>query len=102
MSEALKKGTRIEARLALLSYNIDKENAHIDIKDLEICRKCPSKWCVHSCPAGVYQYAEDGAITWNYENCVECGACQYICPFLNIDCDPTLKRGGFGAQYSYG
>ena len=57
--------------------------------------------CTTVCPAKVYEW--EGAhkkIIVNYENCIECGACRMLCPFLNIDCD--WPRGGFGVAYKYG
>lgn len=92
----------IEERLGLVIYEVDKENKHIEIKDVNVCLKCPKKWCVYLCPANVYQPSSEGGIKWNYENCIECGSCSYICPYQNIECDATLKRGGFGISYRYG
>ncbi len=90
----------VEERLGLLYYNIDPQYSHIEIKDPDLCRRCEEKWCTHLCPAKVYEPSEDGGITYNFENCIECGAAPYICPYGNIEWRPP--RGGFGVRYRYG
>jgi ferredoxin like protein len=91
----------VEAKLGLLQWKKAPES-HITIKDPEICAtKCPDKPCTTVCPAKVYEWeADHKKIIVNYENCIECGACRMLCPFLNIDCD--WPRGGFGVAYKYG
>jgi len=90
----------LEEKLSLLYYNIDAEEKHIEIIDMSVCARCSVKWCVHLCPAKVYEVVESGWISVNYENCIECGAAPYICPFNNIKWSPP--RGGYGVEYRYG
>lgn len=91
---------RAEARLYLSRFKADEES-HIRIRDQELCRRCPEKWCNYICPSVVYQY-DDGAelnrVAW--EGCVECGTCRIGCPYRNIDWE--YPRGGFGIQHRYG
>ncbi len=90
---------KVEEKLGLITYDIDNIS-HIEVKDLEVCKKCKAKWCTHLCPAKVYEPKDDGTITFNYENCIECGAAPYICPYGNIKWIPP--RGGKGIIYKYG
>ena len=43
---------------------------------------------------------EEEALEVAYENCLECGDCQIVCPYDNIDW--SYPRGGFGVAYKYG
>ncbi len=38
--------------------------------------------CVHTCPASVYELKDDlgKAVAENVEECIECGACEGVCP----------------------
>jgi NAD-dependent dihydropyrimidine dehydrogenase PreA subunit len=37
--------------------------------------------CVEVCPAGVYELGDDGkAVAENVGECIECGACEGVCP----------------------
>ena len=37
--------------------------------------------CVHTCPASVYEIGDDGkAVAERVEDCIECGACEGVCP----------------------
>lgn len=91
----------VDARLGLLKYKND-HTSHISIKDDSIClNTCKDKPCVVLCPAEVYAFSEEKKkIIVQYENCIECGGCRMICPYLNIDCH--WPRGGFGVSYQYG
>lgn len=90
---------RVEEKLYLLSYVRD-EQAHIKVDKDQVClEQCRDKPCTFLCPANVYVWEKDH-IAVSYDNCVECGGCQIICPFDNIRC--TVPRGGYGVKYKYG
>ncbi|MBI4064028.1 MAG: 4Fe-4S dicluster domain-containing protein [Elusimicrobia bacterium] len=91
----------VDARLGLLTYKNDHES-HISIKNQDVCaNQCKDKPCVALCPAAVYTWDDVKKNTKvQYENCIECGGCRMICPYLNIDCH--WPRGGFGVAYKYG
>lgn len=90
----------IDDRLALLKYYVDHEEAHLWIKDPEVCRRCPYPPCLQFCPTGVYRLDGQGNIIVGYEACVECGACRVGCPFGNVGW--KLPRGGYGVAYKFG
>ena len=88
-------------QLYLVKYEVDEDNCHLIIKDAEECRRCEEKPCICRCPAEVYRWVEEEeALEVAYENCLECGACQIVCPYDNIDW--SYPRGGFGVAYKYG
>jgi len=89
----------IEAKLAKVKIEKDKE-AHILVKK-EVCTDCPTRPCIPACPAGNYEWEEsEGKLTFNYEGCLECGTCRFICPLDAIDW--SYPRGGFGVRYLWG
>ena len=100
----IKISTTVETKLGTLEWKKQPE-ANILLKksgaDSPCATTCKDKPCTTVCPAKVYEWeAAHQKVIVNYENCIECGACRMICPFLNIDCD--WPRGGFGVLYKYG
>ena len=91
----------VEAKLGLVSWKKAPET-HILIKDPSVCStKCPDKPCTTVCPAKVYEWEESHKkLLVAYENCIECGACRMLCPFLNINCE--WPGNGQGVQYKWG
>lgn len=88
---------KLEEKLGLLRYNIDKE-PHILVK-LEKCEKCQTKPCIAGCPAGCFKI-EMKKLVFNYEDCIECGTCKILCPRYIIDWN--YPRGTFGVSFTYG
>ena len=89
----------IEDKLARVKFNIDKE-PHITVKK-ELCSRCEGKPCLTSCPAENYTWGEEkDELMFNYEGCMECGTCRFICPLDAIEW--SYPRGGFGVSYKWG
>lgn len=89
----------IKGRLGSTSYNFDsEEHAHITI-DPEICETCPHQMCMYSCPANCFTLV-DGRMTFQYEDCVECGTCDIVCTPGSVEWNNP--RGGFGVKYRHG
>ncbi len=88
----------VEERLALDKFEIYSK-PHI-IVDKDKCLKCPEKPCVKACPAGLYTVDEEGRLQFNYEGCLECGACRLICPYNAVKW--SYPPGGFGVHYQFG
>jgi ferredoxin like protein len=89
----------IEKKLSTVKIEFDKES-HIVVKK-EACADCPTRPCIPACPAGNYEWEEsEGKLTFNYEGCLECGTCRFICPLDAIDW--SYPRGGFGVRYLWG
>jgi ferredoxin like protein len=89
----------IEDKLAKVKINIDKE-AHISVKK-ELCPDCEGKPCIPACPAANYDWEEsENQLIFNYEGCLECGTCRFICPLDAIEW--SYPRGGYGVAYLWG
>jgi ferredoxin like protein len=92
---------KLEEKLFLITNKVDEGHSHISIADQETCQKCPGKYCVHFCPAGVYHWDEaQGRTVVSWENCIECGAARLGCPYGNIIWN--YPRGGYGVRYKQG
>ena len=85
--------------LAQNKYNVDEENAHIELTespDLEEFYKL-----VRVCPAALYKIGESGQRSFDYAGCLECGTCRIVAE------DAILKkwenpRATMGVEYRYG
>ncbi len=73
--------------------------SHIGIPSSDACLDdCETRPCTYVCPAQVYSWEGDH-IHVDYERCVECLACSFVCPENNLDWDyPTT---GHGVRYHY-
>ena len=91
----------LERKLAINSYNVDPNRAHIWIIDSNACLQCEKQQCINCCPAACYSPQEDGTVLFSYEGCVECGTCRIVCnEFDNIGW--TYPTGSHGIQYRFG
>lgn len=65
-----------------LCIQVNREENHIQIKKEDLCeRKCENKSCTLICPTGVYHWQQKLAV--RYWRCLECGACQIVCPNIS-------------------
>lgn len=93
----------IDEYLALNKYNVDEDNAHIeliceeidDIDDAEF-RKL---MCV--CPAGLYRIDEAGSKSFDYAGCLECGTCRICCGGTIVERWEN-PQPCMGVQYRFG
>jgi ferredoxin like protein len=91
----------LDERLGLCKYEIDASRSHIDV-DSERCGQCSRRPCLSVCPAEVYQWV-GGRVAVRYENCLECGTCQFACDaFGNRGLSWHNPAGGFGVQFRQG
>ena len=92
---------KLEDKLFLDRYRVDTE-AHLKIKDPNLCLQCEQRQCTWVCPAGVYKWDDEGKkIIVGWENCMEMGACIVACNELN-NIEMKYPKGGFGISYKYG
>ncbi|MBU1670041.1 MAG: 4Fe-4S dicluster domain-containing protein [Actinobacteria bacterium] len=89
----------IDEKLSHVAFDIDAE-AHITVKK-ERCGECRPRPCLSACPAENYTWNEaKDELLFNYEGCLECGTCRFVCPLDAIEW--SYPRGGFGVRYRYG
>lgn len=69
-------------RLGLVNYRNQgrsEAKAHIEV-ETAICNSvCPHHCTTYVCPANCYTKDEDGRVHFQFEDCIECGACLHAC-----------------------
>lgn len=87
----------LEERLALVKCHFD-DRSHIEV-DQSGFRADPDRAVLFICPAQVFKLNEtDDSCIVNYEDCLECGACQVARRYTSW----RNPRGGYGVTYHYG
>lgn len=87
----------INHRLKHNRFNLDRE-AHIKV-DFARCRACPHHVCLTACPARCYLHHPVDGVTFNYENCLECGTCYLLCDQNALTWN--YPRGGCGVSLRF-
>ena len=67
----------IEAKLATTRFNVDEDNAHIEV-DPNYPDMAEKMTLVNACPARLYRLQDDGSLTFDYAGCLECGTCRIL------------------------
>ena len=89
----------VDEYLALNKYEVDEEVAHIELTS----NPCSEEFnkLVQVCPAALYKVDENGAQSFDYAGCLECGTCRIACGSTIISKweypGPTM-----GVEYRYG
>lgn len=76
MSE-MKITVNLDAKLAVNKYNVDEDNAHIEL--VENPDDDEFDKLIRACPAGLYKRTPEGEKTFDYAGCLECGTCRMLC-----------------------
>jgi len=87
----------IEDKLIHTKINVDIK-PHITV-DTKACWNCAEKSCLYVCPVQNFKM-KDNEIVFNWEGCLECGACRIVCRRgVTLWTNP---RGGFGIRLRFG
>lgn len=60
---------------------------HVRIGDERVCRNCAERLCVSMCSGQALTDIPGGAVAFDREKCVHCGACLWNCPQHNVRFD---------------
>jgi ferredoxin-like protein FixX len=89
----------IDGYLGLNKYEVDEENAHIELVD----NPDPAEFdkLVLACPAGLYKDLGNGEHGFDYAGCLECGTCRVL------ELGKALAKWNYpgpmmGVEYRYG
>ena len=89
----------VDEYLSLNKYEVDEENAHIELVDDPDDAEFDK--LIRVCPAALYKRDEDGVKTFDYAGCLECGTCRIACGGTIIkkwaNPQPTM-----GVEYRFG
>ena len=89
----------VDEYLSLNKYEVDEENAHIEMVDDPDDAEFDK--LIRVCPAALYKRDEDGVKSFDYAGCLECGTCRIACGGTIIkkwaNPQPTM-----GVEYRFG
>ena len=99
MSKVCDITVNVDEFLAIDKYEVDEENAHIELVDDPDTEEFLK--LVRVCPAALYKIDGDGAKSFDYAGCLECGTCRIACGSTIVkkweNPQPTM-----GVEYRYG
>lgn len=75
------------------------EKSHIEITNPSICQEqCQEKYCTKFCPTNVFSWStKQKRIIIKHQQCIECLACPFGCPYQNINWN--FPPSGHGVEY---
>ena len=77
MSKVKEITVNVDEFLAIDKYEVDEESAHIELVDDPDTEEFLK--LVRVCPAALYKIDENGAKSFDYAGCLECGTCRIAC-----------------------
>lgn len=90
----------IDDKLGLLRFNVDHHESHIEINK-QFSDQREMDRLIMACPAKLYDRADDGSLTFNYEGCLECGTCRVLSGGKGIT-SWKHPQGGMGVTFRKG
>ena len=90
----------VDEKLSIDKFNVDEENAHIVLKQVDIDAKEFHK-LVLACPAGLYRVSENGNFIFDYVGCLECGTCRVLCGRTILE-KWEFPTGTMGVEFRFG
>ncbi|WP_101721443.1 ferredoxin family protein [Eggerthella timonensis] len=99
MSELCPITVNVDECLSLNKYNVDEGHAHILLDEngpLDEFMKL-----VRVCPAALYKIDDEGARSFDYAGCLECGTCRIACGDT-IVVSWENPQPSMGIEYRYG
>ena len=89
----------VDEKLAVNKFNVDEGNAHIVLKD----NPDPAEFdkLILCCPAGLYKRDAEGAVSFDYAGCLECGTCRMLCGDTILE-KWEFPQMGAGVSYRFG
>ena len=92
-------------QLALVSYrNQARSDAmpHIVVNTTICNTSCPHRGTTYACPARCYYHDENGTVQFQFEDCIECGTCLFVCDQGAVDWHYPDPERGRGVNWSLG
>lgn len=99
------KKLSIAERLGTVSYlNQEKKEAkpHITV-NTDICNtECGHQGTTYTCPANCYTKDEEGKVHFQFEDCIECGTCMFVCDQGAVSWEYPDPEAGRGVKWKFG
>ena len=91
---------KMEERLYQNRYLVDEGRPHISINQKAVDSE-QLKALTTICPAGCYNYDEEGRVEIASDGCMECGTCRVVCQATG-EIEWSYPRGGYGVLFKFG
>ena len=119
MSKVCEITVNVDEALSVNKYEVDEETPHIELAEDDGSEAYNEEFLklVRVCPAALYKIDGDGAKSFDYAGCLECGTCRIACegtivkkwvnpgPTMGIEYRLRLasapRRFGLGNSLSY-
>ncbi|MEX2640991.1 MAG: 4Fe-4S binding protein [Balneolales bacterium] len=99
------KKLTIAERLGTVSYlNQEKKEARPHIRvNTDICNtECGHKGTTYTCPANCYTLDSEGRVRFQFEDCIECGTCMFVCDQGAVNWEYPDPETGRGVKWKFG
>ena len=80
MSKVCEITVNVDEALSVNKYEVDEETPHIELAEDDGSEAYNEEFLklVRVCPAALYKVDGDGAKSFDYAGCLECGTCRLI------------------------
>jgi ferredoxin like protein len=99
------KQLSIAERLGTVAYrNQGRSQArpHILVETAICNTKCPHHCTTYVCPAECYKVDAAGHVSFQFEDCIECGTCLYACDQGAVSWHYPDPEAGRGVNWNFG
>ena len=81
MSKVCEITVNVDEALSVNKYEVDEETPHIELAEDDGSEAYNEEFLklVRVCPAALYKVDGDGAKSFDYAGCLECGTCRIAC-----------------------
>ena len=103
MSKVCEITVNVDEALSVNKYEVDEEAPHIVLAEDDGSEAYREEFLklVRVCPAALYKVDRDGAKSFDYAGCLECGTCRIACEGTIVEKwvnpGPTM-----GVEYRFG
>ena len=103
MSKVCEITVNVDEALSVNKYEVDEETPHIELAEDDGSEAYDEEFLklVRVCPAALYKVDGDGAKSFDYAGCLECGTCRLLCGDALLE-KWEFPQGGMGVSYRYG
>ena len=103
MSKVCEITVNVDEALSVNKYEVDEETPHIELAEDDGSEAYNEEFLklVRVCPAALYKIDEDGAKSFDYAGCLECGTCRILCGDTIIE-KWEFPQAGMGVSYRFG
>ena len=103
MSKVCEITVNVDEALSVNKYEVDEETPHIELAEDDGSEAYNEEFLklVRVCPAALYKIDGDGAKSFDYAGCLECGTCRIVAGNTVLS-KWEYPQGTMGVEFRYG